>query len=294
MDDAVPDNPLDDDMPNEFSDDIENYFDTVDEKIAETEFFLAKMAGAYTELFEFKCFFSAYLSAARTTTLALQQFKHIPGFEQWYEPHRKNLQANQLAKFFLNTRNNHAHGGPYPVSGFSSYKGKTRYRFSESTKTPAPPDDIVSACRDYFLVLLEIVYDCYVQLGVHIDPQQYYTKENFATQGRNIDDAEVEIFGWVCQSLIDDGLDEDARWHELRGHVDECKINHLFYSYLGKPTPQPLEPDYYEDFDYSPEEKGWIHTPAGFDSIESYQAYYRDIQNGKKPSGNTWFWFDSD
>ena len=98
---------------------MNNTFDTVDEKVAETEFFLRKMAEVQREIFEFKCYFSAYLSAARTTTLALQQFKHIPGFEQWYEPHRKKLQDNQLAKFFLDMRNEHVHGGQSPVSAKS-------------------------------------------------------------------------------------------------------------------------------------------------------------------------------
>jgi hypothetical protein len=263
-------------------------FDTVDEKVAETEFFLGKMAEVKLNFFEFKCYMSAYLSAARTTTLALQHFKHIPGFLQWYEPHRRNLQTNSLAKFFHKIRNDHAHGGPYPISGGSFHQGEAHYYFSQSDEAnQIQQEDIVSACRDFFIVLLEVIYDCYVKLGVYIDPQQHYTKEHFATQGRNIDDAELEVFGWICTSLIEDGFDEDNRWHELRGHVDECKINHLFYSYLGKPTPQPPEPDYYDDFSYSPEEKGWVHIPAGFVSIEDYLEYIHKSRNENKQFDKT-------
>lgn len=253
---------------------MNNNFDTVDEKVAETEFFLKKMAEVKLNFFEFQCYLSAYLSASRTTTLALQHFKHISGFDQWYEPHRKRLQANSLAKFFHNLRNDHAHGGPYPISGGSMNQGKSHFYFPKSDEpNQILPEEIVPACRDYFILLLEVIYDCYVQLGVYIDPQQHYTKEHFAAQGRNIDDAELEVFGWTCTSLIEDGFDEDDRWHELRGHVDECKINHLFYSYLGKPTPQPQEPGHYEDFDFTPEEKGWAYIPAGFNSFEEYLAF---------------------
>jgi hypothetical protein len=248
-------------------------FDTVDEKVGETEFFLRKMSEVSLKAFELNCYLSAYLSAARTTTLALQQFKHLPGFDEWYKPHSNRLKENPLAKFFLKARNDHVHGGPYPVSGSSSHKGKTNYLFTKSDDAKVcEPQVVVSACFDYFVLLLEIVYDCYVQLGIHIDPQQYYTKEHFATMGWDIEQAESEIHGWVCTSLIEEGFDEDDRWHELRARVGKCKINHLFYSYLEKVTPQPTEPEHFQDFEYTPEEKGWTHPPAGFESIEAYRS----------------------
>jgi hypothetical protein len=75
-------------------------------------------------------------------------------------------------------------------------------------------------------------------------------------------------------SLKEDGYDEDDRWHELRSRVGECQINHLFYSYLGRITPQPTEPEHYADFAYSAEENGWIHVPAGFKSLEEYQRQF--------------------
>lgn len=252
---------------------MEHTFDTVDEKVAESEFFLGKMAGAGMDLFALKCYLSAYLSASRTVTLALQQFKHLPGFEAWYEPHRKRLEASALAKFFHETRNAHAHGAPYPVAGARFNGSGATYRFGQLEKVKGPPpDDMVAACREHFLTLLEIVYDCYVELGVYIDPQQYFTKEHFAANGRTIDDAEVEVWGWVRTSLIEEGFDEDGRWHELRSHVSECKINHLFYSYLGEPTPQPELPEDYYDFEFTPEEKGWVHVPVGFKTLEEYRT----------------------
>src|SRR5881394_41239 len=69
----------------------------------------------------FNSYLSAFLSACRTITLALQQFKHIPRFSEWYEPHRDRLKSDPLARFFLKTRNLHVHGGP-AVAPLPSFK----------------------------------------------------------------------------------------------------------------------------------------------------------------------------
>nr|NJM04760.1 hypothetical protein [Desulfobacula sp.] len=113
-------------------------------------------------------------------------------------------------------------------------------------------------------------------LGIHIDPQQHYTKEHFASLGKNIDHAESEIFGWINSSLKEEGFTEEDRWHHLRGRVGQCQINHLFYSYLGKVTPQPKEPDHFQDFDDTPDEKGWVYIPAGFETIEEWIDYIKN------------------
>ena len=165
---------------------MDHTFDTVDEKVAESEFFLQKMVAANTDMFAFKCYLSAYLSAARTSTLALQQFKELPGFEAWYAPHRERLKLDPVAKFLLEARNSNVHGGPSPVSGGRFHQGEALYFFSsQETADVKTIEDIVSTCRRHFITLLEIVHDCYLHLGVHIDPQQYFTKEHFASLGRN-------------------------------------------------------------------------------------------------------------
>lgn len=253
-------------------------FETVDEKIAEAEFFLQRMCASDAFGKEFKWYFSAFLAATRTSTLALQQFRHLPGFDAWYAPHKQRLAANVLAKHFLQMRNEHIHGGDYPVGGSSSgpMGQPQKFYFPRKSAREAHPlgeQDIVSAARDYFLLLLEIVHDCYVVLGVHIDPQQYYTRQHYP--GGDIDAAETEVYGWVSKTLIEEGFNKAGRWHELRSHVGECVINHLFYSYLGKVTPQPKMPPEYYDIEPSPEDRGWIHVPAGFDSLDAYQRWRR-------------------
>lgn len=256
---------------------MDHTFDTVDEKIAEAEFFLQNIAALGFDLPKINYFLTAFLSACRTTTLALQQFKHIPGFEEWYKPHQDRLKSDPVARFVLEMRNSHIHGGPCPSASALVHQGNVQYFFRRTESEYTPSEDVVTVCRAYFVSLLEMVYDCYVKLGVHIDPQQYFTKEHFASQGRDIDCAEGEVYGWVMESLIEEGFDEDDRWQELRAHVDECRIKNLFYSYLGKPTPQPVVPEHFEDFEYTPEDKGWLHIPAGFNSLEDYQKSRTDV-----------------
>lgn len=243
-------------------------FDIVDQKVNETEFFLKKMIEAESDWFEFSCYITAFLSASRSITLALQRFKFIPGFEEWYNPHQSILKADPLAKFFLDIRNDNVHGGPNPVAGGLFYHDKYEYRFKEQDKLEF--NDIVSSCRAHFIKLLKIVYDFYVVLGVHIDPQQYYTREHFASMDLTIDNAEIEIWGWVMTSYIEENLDEDDRWHDLRGRVSESKINHLFNGYLNKVTPQPILPERIQDFDSTYEERGWTYIPPGYQNIKDY------------------------
>lgn len=247
-------------------------FDVVDEKIAETEFFLGRMVEAGSDGFAFRCYLSAFLSAARSTTWALEKFAQLPGFETWYASHRERVGADPLAPFMIAVRNEHVHEGLSPLSGGSMYQGRISYHFRDVKRTKAMPSDVVAACRAHFIAQLEIVYDCYIALGPHIDPQQYYTKEHFASLGKGIDHAECEVNGWIMESLVEAGWDEDERWHELRGRVGACQINHLFHGYLGKVSPQPLVPEHIADTDFTHEDRGWLYTPPGFSSISEYIA----------------------
>jgi hypothetical protein len=249
-------------------------FDIVDEKTAEIEFFLQRMCDAGPDSFAFKCYLSAYLSASRTLTLAMQRFRHLEGFDAWYEPHRRQLVSQDLSKYFNSLRDAHVHGGDYPVGGHM-IKGNTVTHFfakGSDVKVPEGFGDLVTAAQVHFIRLLSIVYDCYVALGPQIDPQQYFSKERYPG---NIDAAECEVWGFIRSSLIDEGYDEDARWDELRGHVGLCEINNLFFSYLGKSTPEPIVPEEYNDFAYDPEDKGWTLIPAGFLSLEAYKRWIR-------------------
>ncbi len=101
----------------------ENTFDTVDHKIAEVEFFLRRLL--HPSSFEFNCYFSAYLSAARSVTLALQRFLDIDGMREWYEQRRETLKDDPLARTFKILRDDHVHGDRYPASGSWRYDGRS-------------------------------------------------------------------------------------------------------------------------------------------------------------------------
>jgi hypothetical protein len=254
---------------------MNNFFHLVEQKVRETEFFLRKMIESESKWFEFTCYLTAFLSASRSITFALQGYKEIEGFTEWYDTKQEILKTDPIAKYFVEMRNESIHNGVVPIAGASYFQGKAQYRFGNNNLNL---DDIVSSCRIQFIKLLEIVYDCYVVLGPGIDPQQYYTKEYFATMDADIDNAEVEIWGWVMTSYIEEGMDEDDRWHELRGRVGECEINHLFKGYLNKVTPQPIIPDRIADFDFTDEERGWDYLPPGFETIEEYRTVFEAIK----------------
>jgi len=136
---------------------ISHDFGTVDRKVSETESFLQLMVAAGQNQESFCHAFSAFVSAARTITLALQHFHHLPGFEAWYEPHRKWLQSNALAKFFLEVRNQHVHGGPHPVTRAEFSLDDAKYYFDHAL---GQSGDVVSMCREYMIMLLQVVYGC--------------------------------------------------------------------------------------------------------------------------------------
>lgn len=80
-------------------------FGIVEEKMYESDFFLEKIAES-EDMSEANYYFSAFISAARSVTFALQaSLSGIAGFEEWYLEKQKILRENQLARFFTDARN---------------------------------------------------------------------------------------------------------------------------------------------------------------------------------------------
>lgn len=91
-------------------------FGFVEEKLYEAEFFLDKFRRSTRLSFDARCYFSAFVSAARSVTLALQaSMNGISGFDTWYEKARENLRADPLAPFFIEIRNDVVHTGRNPL-----------------------------------------------------------------------------------------------------------------------------------------------------------------------------------
>ena len=235
-------------------------FDLVDFKVAEAEFFLRRIPECGSDFFAVQCFVSAFVGSARSITFALQScIKDLEGFTDWYKARQEKLKNDFLSKFFHNFRRINQHIGENVVRSGSMNSGKCKYWFMPVSDLRSVPDkDVETACREYFVTILSIVYECYVDFGPYIDPKQHYTPEHFARIGKTIEDAEEKLFGirgWTKVS----GYPEDYRWQALRDSQPGCRINRIFQEYLGKSTPETKRlPDL-----PSPDGEGWYRTESG-------------------------------
>lgn len=223
-------------------------FGLVDYKVQEAEFFLLEMKrlGRRINFTAIQFCASAFVSAARSITFAMQaSLKDHHRFEPWYAKRQEALRNDPLAKFFHDFRTVTQHIGANVVGGGAHGKGGTFYYFVPCPDLPTVPDqDVLSACESYFVSILQLVYDCYVELGDVVDGQQYFTKENFSALDKTIEDAEEELGfprGWTD---LGNPEIEPYRWEALRKQADGCLIEEQFKLWLNKylPRPQPLPP----------------------------------------------------
>ncbi|MFT3787818.1 MAG: hypothetical protein QM770_16880 [Tepidisphaeraceae bacterium] len=269
-------------------------FSHVDGKLAEAEFFLKEIKGCDHDFFAIRCFVSAFSSSARSVTFALQScLTGVAGFEEWYKARQKALRDNKLARFFHEFRRINEHVGDNLVAGGRTVPGQEpKHWFLPSEDVPWVPDeDVATACHTYFLMVLSLVFDCYVDFGPEVDAQQRYTPEYFQTIGKTIEDAEEELGyprGWT--NIGKPELDA-YRWELLRRRTPGCEINGLFEAYLGETTPCPEPLPQLE----LRAEDGWCDWPTGGkvwippewrktgDVVKDYDAY---LDAAKRPGHN--------
>lgn len=223
-------------------------FDLVDFKVLEAHYFLEKMKG-FVVYPEINFLFSSFVSANRSITFCLQAvLKGLDGSEPWYATHQKNLKSDPTSSFFVEARNLSQKVGVVPISGGSTHKNEngdlvcTHY-FDRSNPDfkKMPKQDVVTTCQKHFTKILDIVFDCYVRFGVHIDPHQYLTQEYFHYIGKSIDDADEEIMGIRGYTHVE-GWPEAYRWNALRNKMPGCRISELFIDILNKDKPHPPIP----------------------------------------------------
>jgi hypothetical protein len=76
------------------------------EKLLEAQYFLQRMRENSSDRDAFKYNLSAFLSAARSVTFYMQkEFKHTPGFEEWYAAEQEVMRRDPLMTFFVEARN---------------------------------------------------------------------------------------------------------------------------------------------------------------------------------------------
>lgn len=223
-------------------------FGLVDYKVQEAEYFLLELQRLGKEINFAAVQFcaSAFVSAARSVTFAMQaSLKGLSDFDTWYEKCQKALQSDPLARFFHGFRTVTQHIGINVVGGGAHGMNGTFYYFIPCADLPTVPEqDVVSACEAYFVAVLRLVYDCYLEFGPVVDSQQYFTQENFAELGKTIEDAEEELGfprGWT--DIGQPGIDS-YRWQLLRQQADGCLIEKQFERWLKEslPHPSPLPP----------------------------------------------------
>ncbi|MYI70028.1 MAG: hypothetical protein F4103_15250 [Boseongicola sp. SB0673_bin_14] len=230
-------------------------FDIVEEKLCEAHFFLEKLTASSPLSADSRYHFSAFVSAARSTTLSLQAtMKTVPGFESWYASVQGEIRTDPLMSFFKEIRNDSIHTGRNPLNQVTAEHLREHLAFQLRHKSRSHvivmPDlvgqdttvlaDAVRESRDYFKSVLRIVHDCYNRFRHVIDPQWHFTEENFIAMGKTFEDAVVELgYPPIWATLAPN---EKDGWRVLRKKQPPCQINWLFQDYLGLWIPGPDDP----------------------------------------------------
>ena len=221
-------------------------FQIVEYKIAETDFFLTKLKGTiHTEevFVGARYYLSAFLSASRSITFALQAtMKDIPDFKEWYEQHQNKLRQNDLAKYFLEVRNLSQKVGYYPLTSGRIFRDENNQRqieyffdlldFGEDVSSPIPQEDVLTACNKYFILLLELVCDCFKNFGNIIDPEKYFVF-SITEAGKSLEDIEEELGCPRGYTKIESIPDEERIRILHREFKKDVTIDYVFEKYLG-------------------------------------------------------------
>jgi hypothetical protein len=220
-------------------------FQIVEDKVKETDFFLDKIEETTFGLevfFGARYYLSAFLSASRSITFALQaSLKGLDGFDEWYVENQNKLKQSDLAKYFLEARNYSQKVGYYPLSGGRSYhdeNNKLRIDyffdpFPDDIKTSVPQEDVVTACKKYFISLLELISDCFKRFGHIIDPAQYFVY-SITEAGKSLDDIEEEL-GFPRSWTKIENISDKERIQMLRQQFEkDVTIDYVFEKYLAK------------------------------------------------------------
>lgn len=232
-------------------------FSLVENKIQETEYFLDRLQESKRLSFDASCFFSAFVSASRSVTFSVQAvMEGVDGFEGWYEVARRALKSDPLASYFVEVRNDVVHKGMNPLNKVTldhlRESLSRQLRFNDDSHVLVIPDasrqegtalaDALPVCRAYFISLLSLIYECYLEFRTVVDPRWYFTKENFVDVGKTLDDALVEL--GFPSSWLSNTIPESEAWKVLRRQQPPCALNSVFHEYLGKVIADPDEAEH--------------------------------------------------
>jgi hypothetical protein len=211
-------------------------FGLVEQKLGEADFFYNHVCSANWG--EVRHYFSAFISAARSVTFAVQgAITGADGFDAWYGGWQKRLRDDPLARFFHECRTDSQHLGICPIVGGTYVEGRQLLFFGQhdpNRRTPVPDEDVATCCRVYLTTLCELVNDCFRVFGLLIDPNQVYTLEGLAAKGWTIEDVEEEL--GLPRGYTDipwEGIDKThQRLHLLRRSIPMSHIGNILEKYI--------------------------------------------------------------
>lgn len=142
----------------------------------------------------FKCFFVEF----EKHYLLSSSSSGVDGFKEWYQEKQEILRNDNLARFFVDARNDSQKVGLYHINTGSASRetGNLTYKYyfidfheQYSKNHDDFKDDIVILCN----ILVDLVFDSFAKFGEVIDPDRYYTVSNLSRLGKTIEDIEAEL-----------------------------------------------------------------------------------------------------
>lgn len=185
-------------------------------------FFLLQLSNSESNPFAFRCYFSAFASAAMSVLYALEAArKQIdPDFSSWYEPRRERLtKEDPIAGYVLARRHEAIHVGETRVnSGNMRQKGRSpvfEYFFSLGWPHAEPIEvDVLSACEhthDVISALIEEVLEDFPRLS----PSYFVDAGTLKKEGLSVEDIE-ENLGFPRGWTLAEGCTDQQRLDVLR------------------------------------------------------------------------------
>lgn len=211
----------------------------ISDKVAEADYFLEMLKNSKSDFKEFGYLLSAFVSASRSITFALQAvMSHYPGFSEWYEPYRQQLSQNSLAKYFSELRNHLQKVGSTPVFFSGSFQGGQPEWYRSFIPTAdlerAPEGQVTDLAEHYLIDVLKIIKQCYSDYREYVDPRAIFTPEGLNTLGWTIEDLEESLGfprGWTDIEW-DDGNKDENRLHVLRRYGGDEVTEMYFVKYV--------------------------------------------------------------
>jgi hypothetical protein len=205
----------------------------IDGKLRESDFFLEKLRAA-PDLDSARYYFSAFLSATRSVTFALQKcLTGLSSFDDWYEQRRKELKIHPMAAYFKDIRNQVIHEGLNPLGLQTRRMGISNFYLVEG----APERDVVVAGHSYMAALVSMASMAYQRFWTGLDLPSALTLGDLTARGQTVEDLEEE-FG--CPRGRSEGIDRsDEERFRLIKEFSKTSIGELAERYHSGVQPSP-------------------------------------------------------